>query len=270
MSDLDALLAAAEEDLSAGDPAAALAHLTPHASEDAAVDLLLAEAHLMQGASAAALAAARRAESARPEGDADAGWWVAEALQSNWRPTEAREVWRRLATQQWPDAWARLSLAEDLCGDPDASAFAWSQAVLGDPLHFAPWAQLTDTEFDRIVEGALARLAPKYGRFLDNCRIIGEPVPFAELCAPGEPGSVPPDLLGLFHGPTLEDQAEAVADMAVVEGLLPPTIYLFQRNLQRRFTDPAKLRVEIRTTLFHEVAHLLGLDEGEVDALGLG
>ena len=48
---------------------------------------------------------------------------------------------------------------------------------------------------------------------------------------------------------------------------LPPTIYLFQRNLERYAADRDHLREEIRTTLFHELGHLLGLDEDEVDGV---
>ena len=51
---------------------------------------------------------------------------------------------------------------------------------------------------------------------------------------------------------------------------MPPSIYLFQRNLERYARDSEHLRLEIRTTLYHEVAHLLGYDEDEVDAMGLG
>ena len=47
-------------------------------------------------------------------------------------------------------------------------------------------------------------------------------------------------------------------------------IYLFQRNLERFADDEEHLREEIRTTLFHEIAHLLGWDEDEVEAMGLG
>ena len=70
--------------------------------------------------------------------------------------------------------------------------------------------------------------------------------------------------MGLFLGSTLHELAEDVS------GELPPTIYLFQRNLERSCRDEVELREQIRITLFHELGHLLGLDEDEVDAMGLG
>ncbi len=88
-------------------------------------------------------------------------------------------------------------------------------------------------------------------------------MPFAELGQSSQVDSVPPDVLGLFVGPNIHDLAEGAS------GELPPTIYLFQRNLERMASSVEDLGVEIRVTLFHEIGHLLGLDEDEVAAIGL-
>jgi predicted Zn-dependent protease with MMP-like domain len=79
----------------------------------------------------------------------------------------------------------------------------------------------------------------------------------------GAPGT-PPDILGLFAGPTLAERGGAPSPD------LPPTIFLFQRNLERASRSRAELRDEIRTTLYHELGHALGFDEEGVDELGLG
>ena len=80
---------------------------------------------------------------------------------------------------------------------------------------------------------------------------------------PAEPGLTPPDLLGLFTGSSrLEGSDEDLE--------LPPTIYLFQRNLERFARDLGELREQIRITLYHEIAHRLGFEEEGVDAMGLG
>ena len=96
---------------------------------------------------------------------------------------------------------------------------------------------------------------------MENTRVVREPVPFRELVDPTHPGETPPDILGLFVGATIHDTP--------AEAELPPTIYLFKRNLERMARDEAHLAEEIRITLFHEIGHLLGLDEDEVASMGL-
>jgi predicted Zn-dependent protease with MMP-like domain len=46
-------------------------------------------------------------------------------------------------------------------------------------------------------------------------------------------------------------------------------IYLFRRNLLRSCRSQEELAKEIRITVLHEVGHLLGLDEDELDQWGL-
>ena len=50
----------------------------------------------------------------------------------------------------------------------------------------------------------------------------------------------------------------------------PGAIYLFRRNLLRVTSDREELSREIRVTVRHEVGHLLGLDEDELERWGLG
>jgi predicted Zn-dependent protease with MMP-like domain len=57
----------------------------------------------------------------------------------------------------------------------------------------------------------------------------------------------------------------STADVPTTPGL----IYLFRRNLLRMCRDREELAREIRTTVLHEVAHLLGLDEDGVGEWGL-
>lgn len=56
----------------------------------------------------------------------------------------------------------------------------------------------------------------------------------------------------------------------------PVMIHLFRSSLLRACTDEsgevdeAELREQIRVTILHEIAHHHGMDEDEVDELGLG
>ena len=46
-------------------------------------------------------------------------------------------------------------------------------------------------------------------------------------------------------------------------------ILLFRKNLERAATDAAHLVEEIRITVLHETAHYFGLDEDDLEELGL-
>jgi predicted Zn-dependent protease with MMP-like domain len=82
-------------------------------------------------------------------------------------------------------------------------------------------------------------------------------VPSEALVADG----VDPRLLGLFQGTPMPD-----------DGALAPTItniLLFRQNLARACVDADHLAEEIRITVLHETAHYFGLDEADLEALGL-
>jgi predicted Zn-dependent protease with MMP-like domain len=72
-----------------------------------------------------------------------------------------------------------------------------------------------------------------------------------------------PALLGLFEGNGRHDPEPQSPEEL-------PRIRLFLDNLwDYAEHDPALYRHEVRTTLLHELAHYLGLDESQVEALGL-
>lgn len=81
-------------------------------------------------------------------------------------------------------------------------------------------------------------------------------------CRDGEP-DLDEDLLGLFEGCSrLDPQTESPADL--------PRVRLFLDNLwDYSGGDAAAFREEVRITLLHELGHYLGLDERQVEELGL-
>ena len=90
-----------------------------------------------------------------------------------------------------------------------------------------------------------------------------EPVPQeADLTASKPPLS--PQILGLYRGPSLKEKT--VFDPWTE---LPGEILLYQNNLQRHCLDREELVVQFRITVLHEVGHLLGLTEEDLDERGL-
>ena len=70
-------------------------------------------------------------------------------------------------------------------------------------------------------------------------------------------------MLGLFVGRDLLGRTQS--DLPGTPG----AIYLFRRNLLRVCGDRDELAREVRITVQHEVGHLLGLDEDDLEKWGL-
>ena len=107
----------------------------------------------------------------------------------------------------------------------------------------------------QVVDECLRRLPPALREAAQPCAI--------ELCDIAAGTDEDDDLLGLFEGCSRMDG----------EPLTPedrPRIRLFLDNLWD-FTggDIAAFREEVKTTFLHELGHYLGLDEGQVEELGL-
>ena len=82
---------------------------------------------------------------------------------------------------------------------------------------------------------------------------------------PGEEhGPENQDLLGLYVGIPLPERG---ADYAAE---LPDVIYIFRRPHMELGLQPDELRIEIETTLIHEIAHYFSIDDVRLDEIGWG
>jgi predicted Zn-dependent protease with MMP-like domain len=122
--------------------------------------------------------------------------------------------------------------------------------------------EVGDEEFDAIVRRSLAELPAPVRAKLEELPVVVEPLPtLATLTASDPP--LTPDLLGLFVGPHLMERSYSAVPNA------PGSIHLYRRNLLRMCADRAELEREVRITVLHEVGHLLGLDEDDLEQWGL-
>ena len=191
-----------------------------------------------------------------------------------------------LAVQEWDTTSAHV-LVDDLKKEHFGDENVWAEALLlrariadmenefeladrllseaahslGDPR--AVPRRLTPEAFRDIVDQAAKELPEAFRPFLDALPVIIDPVPTAGVVGAPESGNGP-DLLGLYTGPPLVDF------QSVQGGGIPPTIHLFQRNLEQASGDHDELVEQIHITLYHELAHALGFEEDEVDEMGLG
>ena len=159
--------------------------------------------------------------------------------------------------------WVRAMLLEwrgDLHGRERALAHARYLDPEAYPLH----PELSPDQIEEIVSAAVSELHPDIQEYLDNVAILLEEIPSESILRSFEPPASPLDLLGYFAG---QPVGERRSDDPWSQ--LPPTIYLFRRNLERSAADQEQLIEELRITVFHEIGHYLGLDEDDLSARGL-
>ncbi len=148
-------------------------------------------------------------------------------------------------------------------GEPARARDHDAEAQALDPAAFVPPLDVPDAEFDTLVEESLRELPEPFRRKLQEVPVLVDELPRREILTAEDP-PLPPDILGLFVGRSLMERSHL--DLPGV----PEAIYLFRRNLLRSCTDREELKREIGITVQHEVGHLLGLDETDLEDWGLG
>lgn len=132
-----------------------------------------------------------------------------------------------------------------------------------DPEAFPLPLEVSPEDFDRIVEKSVAELPAEVRKHLNELPVLVEDLPRPQFLGP-ESARLSPDVLGLFVGRDLFSRTHQQAAEA------PGAIFLFRSNLLRVCADRDELAREIRITVQHEVGHLLGLDEDDLEQWGLG
>ena len=173
----------------------------------------------------------------------------------------------RVLSEEHPevaDVWYALGCAAEDLDDEEETLAAWKRTWALDSTPRPGRAaedRLPEEEVAEVAGAALAEL-PERARDL----LKGIPIVVAELPAEADvAGGLDPRALGLFSGTAYADGGTALGGQP---GLTQ--IILFRRNLERAAIDEEELRDEIRATLLHETGHFFGLDDTELESLGLG
>ncbi len=111
----------------------------------------------------------------------------------------------------------------------------------------------------KTAEEALASFPEEFRSRLQNVPILLEERPSEDLVREG----FDPRALGLFEGPDFEAQAGAQATDR------PTRIVLYTANLTAMAEDADALKEEVQITVLHEVGHFFGLEEDDMERLGL-
>ncbi|MBL8878063.1 MAG: metallopeptidase family protein [Phycisphaerales bacterium] len=118
--------------------------------------------------------------------------------------------------------------------------------------------RVSNDEFDRAVETALASVPDEFRPHLENVIIEVQDAPDAAFQAENE---VPDDVLGFYVGSPLSERGDDLPTM-------PDRILIFRRNLCDMCASRRELIDEIRITVLHEIGHHFGLNEDRLDELG--
>ena len=159
------------------------------------------------------------------------------------------------------DAWYVKGLIEEAAGDEAAKRKAWLRVYDLDQKGVEATEDLMADEDEvlTIAEAAVEELPAKARKLLKNVPILIDKLPTREEVSDG----LDPRLLGLFRGTPMPENETLGAGPGLTQ------IVLYRHNLQRVAPDDASLAEEVRTTLLHETGHFFGLDEEELEAMGL-
>ncbi|MGQ9926632.1 MAG: metallopeptidase family protein [Chloroflexaceae bacterium] len=119
---------------------------------------------------------------------------------------------------------------------------------------------MDSARFEQLVIEALDSLPDAFAAYLQNVEIIVERRPTREQrrilgLKPWQ------SVYGMYHGVPLTERASNLL-------VLPDTIIIFQEPLERDFRTVEALRVQVRRTVLHEIAHVFGISDDRLRELG--
>jgi predicted Zn-dependent protease with MMP-like domain len=147
-----------------------------------------------------------------------------------------------------------------VCVGIETSAQAFSRANSLEPQQFPLPVTLEDSAFSRALDSSVANLPRSIRDRIEGVSLLVEDFPTLEMIREER---ISPQTLGLFIG---VPRTEA---LVTDQPLDLDRIMLFKKNLEKICQDEEDLIDQIQITLRHEVGHYLGLDEDDLERLGL-
>ena len=179
-----------------------------------------------------------------------------------WRFEEARRC-LDMAVVLDPEAGHALyhqALVLERLGFEEAAVTSFHRANALDPDHYPVPASVDTGFFERAVAEALDNLPRSIRDYVGDVPVLVEDFPGADLMANE---NVSPQILGLFLGVprTVAGVTDQPQDV--------DRVLIFKRNLEKICLDREDLIDQIQVTVRHEIGHYLGLDEDDMERLGL-
>ena len=159
-----------------------------------------------------------------------------------------------------------LALVAEHLGEYEAADELFERSDQLQPEVYPMPVRMPEAQFEQAAEEALKSLPQDIRQYVSNCPIQIADLPDHDLVA-GD--SLSPQILGLFQGvPATEPGASPT--LGTLPRLATDCVLLFKRNLEKVAKTREDLIEQIQITVKHEIGHYLGLDEDDLDRLGLG
>lgn len=192
-------------------------------------------------------------------------YYLASALLELARFEEAEALFRQVMDKEEDKAPVLHGLGQALehLGQYTEAEECYEAASRADPESCSLPTRMRRSAFVKVVQEAMDALPDDLRVHLNDIPVVVQDLPEKGVLVGAEGEEISPTVQGLFIGQTLRDRS--VFDAPQV----PPTIFIYQRNLERVCFTREELIFEISLTLFHELGHYLGLEEDELEARGL-
>jgi predicted Zn-dependent protease with MMP-like domain len=159
-----------------------------------------------------------------------------------------------------PHALYHLGLVLERTGRERDAAAAFARAHALEPDHYPTPVEIDLDTFEAAAAAALANLPRSIREYVEHVPVLIEDFPSADLLGDEE---ISPQILGIFIG-VPRTEAAVTAQARDVD-----RVVLFKKNLEKVCRTHAELVDQIQITVKHEIGHYLGLDEDDLDRLGL-
>jgi predicted Zn-dependent protease with MMP-like domain len=192
-------------------------------------------------------------------------YYLASAMMELCRFDEAEGLFRQVLEMEEDKSPVQCGLAqvlEHLGRYTEAEVF-YEEAHRTDPEGCPLPTRMRREAFERVVREAADSLPEELIVHLKDVPILVQDLPERAVLTDTHGDTITPAILGLFVGRSLREQS--VFNLPD----LPPTIFIYQRNLERVCQTREELIQEIFQTLYHELGHYLGLEEEDLEARGL-
>ena len=118
------------------------------------------------------------------------------------------------------------------------------------------------SRFEELVAEALDELPEEFARRIENVAVVVEDEPDDQLIRSLGLNPRRDTLFGLYQGVPLHLRGASYGNV------LPDKISIYYRPLLRYCRTPEQIRLQVRKTVVHEIAHYFGMDDATIRALG--